>query len=139
MTIALTALIVISAGMGVTLYLLIRRVRALHTALRVSEARAREIGEFLARFSSGIQGEDGVAGAMRSAARHVAEQIEAGAVVIYEVQEERLVPVGAWGDYTEGGGDVLAEHLKRENLVTGHGFAGEIAQKRTPELVENAA
>ena len=139
MTIALAALIVILAGTGIVSYLLIRRVRALHTALRASEARAREIGEFLARFSSGIQGEDGVAGAMRGAARHVAEQIEAGAVVIYEVQDGRLVPIGAWGDYSEGGGDALAEHLRRETLVTGKGFAGEIALKRTPELVADAA
>ena len=139
MVIALAALIVISAAAGLVSYLLIRRVRALHTALRASEGRAREIGEFLARFSSGIQGEDGVAGAMRGAARHVAEQIEAGAVVIYEVQDGRLVPVGAWGDYTEGGGDALAEHLKSEELVTGKGFAGEIALKRTPELVADAA
>ena len=139
MVIALAALIAISAAAGLVSYLLIRRVRALHTALRASEGRAREIGEFLARFSSGIQGEDGVAGAMRGAARHVAEQIEAGAVVIYEVQDGRLTPVGAWGDYTEGGGDALAEHLKSEDLVTGKGFAGEIALKRAPELVADAA
>ena len=139
MVIALAALIAISAAAGLVSYLLIRRVRALHTALRASEGRAREIGEFLARFSSGIQGEDGVAGAMRGAARHVAEQIEAGAVVIYEVQDGRLTPVGAWGDYTEGGGDALAEHLKSEELVTGKGFAGEIALKRAPELVADAA
>ena len=139
MTIALAVLIVILAGMGVILYLQGRRVRTLRMALHVSDARAREIGEFLARFSSGIQGEDGVAGAMRGAARHVAEQIEAGAVVIYELQEERLVPIGAWGDYTEGGGDALAEHLRQENLVVGKGFVGEIAFKRTPELVADAA
>ena len=139
MTIALAALIVITAGMGVVSYLLVRRARTLLTALRVSEGRAREIGEFLARFSSGIQGEDGVAGAMRGAARHVAEQIDAGAVVMYELQEERLVPIGAWGDYTEGGGDALAEHLRQENLVVGKGFVGEIAFKRVPELVADAA
>jgi len=138
MIIALAALIVITAVFAGVSYLQGRRVRSLRKALRVSEARAREIGEFLARFSSGIQGEDGVAGAMRGAARHVAEQIEAGAVVIYEVQESRLVPVGAWGDYTEGGGDALAEHLRREELVTGKGFAGEIALKCAPELVADA-
>lgn len=140
MSIAFAALsVVLLAGIGIILYLLVRRVRTLRAALRASDARAREISEFLARFSTGIQGEDGVAGAMRGAARHVAEQIEAEAVVIYEVQDERLVVVGAWGDYTERGGEALAAQLHRENLRTGQGFAGGIALRRSAELVADAA
>ena len=137
MTIAFATLsVVLLAGMGVTLYLLAHRIRTLRSALRASDARAREISEFLARFSTGIQGEDGVTGAMRGAARHVAEQIEAEAVVIYEVQDDRLIVVGTWGDY---GGEPLEAQLRRENMVPGKGFAGGIALRRHAELVADAA
>ena len=83
MTIAIVALVTVVAAVAFgVVYLLVRSLRTLRAALLASEARTREISEFLARFSSGIQGEDGVAGAMRGAARHVAEQIEAEAVAV---------------------------------------------------------
>ena len=140
MTIAIVALVLaLAAGAAGVLYLLVRRIRTLRGALLASEARTREISEFLARFSSGIQGEDGVAGAMRAAARHVAEQIEAEAVAIYEAQDERLVAIGFWGEFSESGGDALAAQLSRQTPAVGDGFVGGIAQKRGAELVPDAA
>lgn len=139
MTIALILLVLLTAAAAGVGWLLWRKVLALRTALNASDAKVREISEFLARFSSGIQGEDGVAGAMRGAARHVAEQIEAEMVVIYEIQDDRLVAVGIWGDDELGGSGELMRRLQREVLSSGRGFAWELAQKARPELVEDAA
>ncbi len=140
MTITFAALsVVLLAVMAAAVYLLARRIRTLRSALHAADARAREISEFLARFSTGIQGEDGVAGAMRGAARHVAEQIEAEAVVIYEVQDDRLVAIGTWGDYSGRGAEALEAQLRRESTVLGQGFAGGIALRRSAELVSDAA
>ena len=95
MTAAIIAVLtVLLALCGASAWLLWRRIGVLRGELNTSESRAREIGEFLARFSTGIQGEDGVAGAMRGSARHVAEQTDAETVVIYEVQEDRMLPLG---------------------------------------------
>ncbi len=144
MSIVITILMLLVAAGGVLSWLLWRKVGALRSALRISDSRAREISEFLARFSSGIQGENGLSGAMRGAARHVADQVEAESVIIYEMREEALTAVGVWGDYTTGGHtdadpEALPAHLQREKLVLGEGFAGEVALKRVPELVENAS
>ena len=139
MTIALILFVLLTAAVSGVGWLLWRRVRVLRAALRASDARAREIGEFLARFSSGIQGEDGVAGAMRGAARHVAEQIEAETVIIYEMQDDRLSAIGVWSSGASGGDpDELRKRLRRE-LSTGRGFAAEVARKAKAELVEDAA
>ena len=108
MTSAIIAvLILLLAICGAAAWLLWRRIGILRGELNASESRAREIGEFLARFSTAIQGEDGVAGAMRGSARHVAEQIDAETVVIYETQDDRLIPLGVWSESAPGSEDEL--------------------------------
>ena len=140
MTSALILLALLMAGVSCVGWLLWRKVRTLRLELRASDARTREISEFLARFSSGIQSEAGVAGAMRGAARHVAEQIEAETVVIYELQDERLAAVGVWScDNSDGDSGELLKRLQHEVLPSGKGFAWELARKAKPELVADAA
>ena len=139
MTAAIIAvLILLLALCGAAAWLLWRRIGVLRGKLNASESRAREIGEFLARFSTAIQGEDGVAGAMRGSARHVAEQIDAETVVIYETQDDRVIPLGVWSETAPGNEDALG-YSRSDAASAGTDFAAEVARKQRPAMVGDAA
>lgn len=110
--------------------------------------RRREITNFLSRFSTGLQEEDGVAGMMHAAARHVAEQIDAESVAIYEVSGNHLRVTGIYGRFPlihSSNQLLFSQHhhlfeaLRSEELPIGKGFLGNMAAMRQPELVPNAA
>ena len=119
-------------------WLLWRRIGVLRGELNTSESRAREIGEFLARFSTAIQGEDGVAGAMRGSAHHVADQIDAETVVIYEMQDDRLIPLGVWNESAPAT-EEAPDYRCGDAASAGAEFAAEIARKQRPAMVIDAA
>ena len=73
--IAILLLVLLPLG-GVALHFF-HRSKALSRKLDESNERRREITNFLMRFSTGLQGDEGVAGAMHAAARHVSEQTDA--------------------------------------------------------------
>ncbi len=124
--------------------------KSVDLAKRLDDAneRRREITNFLIRFSTGLQEEDGVEGAMHAAARHVAEQTDAEAVAIYEFHDGELRVVGVCGAYPlvhVANKMIFARHhylfetLRREKIEPGHGFLGGIAVTRQPELVPDAS
>ena len=86
--IAILLLVLLPLG-GVALHFF-HRSKALSRKLDESNERRREITNFLMRFSTGLQGDEGVAGAMHAAARHVSEQTDAEAVAIYELAVDEL-------------------------------------------------
>ncbi len=125
-----------------------RRTRELARALDRANERRREITNFLSRFSTGLQEEDGVQGAMHAAARHVAEQTDAESVAIYEISGNELRVSGVCGTYSliHSSNQLLFsrhhhlfEALRREEIPIGRGFIGEIAASRQAELVPDAS
>ncbi len=125
-----------------------RRIRALRAELAESEARRMEIAGFLSRFSSGISGDEGMDGAMHSAARYVCEQTDAEAAAIYEMSGDELVCSGVSGNYLllRGGGGKqslrhhrLLEALRRERIPVGRGFLGGMIGTKTAELIPDGA
>ena len=116
--------------------------------LDAANERRREISNFLNRFSSGLQEEGGVEGAMHGAARHVAEQTDADAVAIYEFSGDELRATGVCGAYplVHSSNQLiytrhhhLFETLRREKIRSGRGFLGGIVASRQPELVPDAS
>ncbi len=125
-----------------------RRTIELGRALDRANERRREITNFLSRFSTGLQEEDGVEGAMHAAARHVAEQTDAESVAIYEVAGNELRVIGVCGTYPliHSSNQLLFsrhhhlfEALRREEIPIGRGFLGGLATTRQAELVPDAA
>lgn len=125
-----------------------RRTIELGRALDRANERRREITNFLSRFSTGLQEEDGVEGAMHAAARHVAEQTDAESVAIYEVSGNELRVIGVCGTYPliHSSNQLLFsrhhhlfEALRREEIPIGKGFLGGVATTRQAELVPDAA
>ena len=113
-----------------------------------ANSRLREITSFLDRFSTGLQSEEGVAGAMHAAAHHVAEQTDAEAVAIYEIGEEGLRAVGVCGAYPlihSTNRLLFSKHhhlfaaLSREIIKEGSGFLGQVAAERQALLVPDAS
>ena len=116
--------------------------------LDAANDRRREITNFLNRFSSGLQVEGGVEGAMHGAARHVAEQTDADAVAIYDFSGDELRATGVCGAYplVHSSNPLiytrhhhLFETLRREKIRVGRGFLGGVAASRQPELVPDAS
>ena len=125
-----------------------RRTREMTQALDRANERRREITNFLSRFSTGLQEEDGVEGAMHAAARHVAEQTDAESVAIYEVIGNELRVSGVCGTYPliHSSNQLLFsrhhhlfEALRREEVPIGKGFIGGMATTRQAELVPDAS
>ena len=104
-----------------------------------------EIANFLSRFSTGINCDDGVDGAMYSTARYVCEQVEATGVAIYGINGKVLVPLGVYGNYpltkkVPGRRQRLLELLKEEEpIAPGVGFLGGVLESRQSELIPLAA
>ncbi len=106
-----------------------------------------EISNFLSRFASGINCEDGLDGAMHSTACYIREQIEAGSVAIYGVAGDKLTALGVCGDFPLLTGDAVTygdtrqvlETLRRYPLTSGEGFLGKVVESRRSDLVPLAS
>ena len=105
-----------------------------------------EISNFLSRFASGINCEDGLDGAMHSTACYIREQINAGSVAIYGVSGENLIALGVCGDFpllaanaTPAGTRQVLEELRRHPLKVGSGFLGKVVEAKRSEVVPLAS
>ena len=125
-----------------------RRCVHLQRDLDHANDRRREIANFLTRFSTGLQSEEGVAGAMHAAAHHVAEQTDAESVAIYEMTDAGLQAVGVCGAYPlihSTNRLLFSKHhhlfaaLSREIIREGQGFLGQVAAERHALLVADAS
>ncbi len=141
-------LLVMLLPVSVAAVLFYHRNGKLLRELDEANERRREITNFLNRFSTGLQEEDGVEGAMHGAARHVAEQTDAEAVAIYDFSGDELRAAGVCGAYPliHSSNRLvftrqhhLFETLRREKIRAGHGFLGELLVNRQPELVKDAS
>lgn len=128
----------LTAGVAV---LLLRRLNRMRRELAEAQARTSEISGFLARFSSGLQSDEGLRGTILAAARYVSEQTRAESVAIYEARGETLHGIGCYGPYpllgsrsTPAAGESAG--VCDEHIPFNEGFIGEIAHCQVPELVE---
>ena len=144
----LAALIIVSLLLVIAITVAVisfRKMSELRMDLTSAVLSRTEIANFLSRFSTGINCEDGVDGAMYSTARYVCEQIEATGVAIYGVNGKVLVPLGVYGNYpltkkAPGRKQRLLELLKEEEpIAAGSGFLGGVLESRQSELVPLAA
>lgn len=144
----LAALIIVSLLLVIAIAVAVvsfRRMSELRMDLTSAVLSRTEIANFLSRFSTGINCEDGVDGAMYSTARYVCEQIEATGVAIYGINGKVLIPLGVYGNYpltkkVPGRRQRLLELLKEEEpIAPGVGFLGGVLESRQSELVPLAA
>ena len=144
----LAALIVVSLLLVIAIAVAVisfRKMSELRMDLTSAVLSRTEIANFLSRFSTGINCDDGVDGAMYSTARYVCEQIEATGVAIYGVNGKVLVPLGVYGNYpltkkAPGRKQRLLDLLKEEEpIAAGSGFLGGVLESRQSELVPLAA
>ncbi len=118
-----------------------RNVSQLRMDLTSAVLSRTEIANFLSRFSTGINCEEGVDGAMFSSARYVCEQIEAESVVIYGMSGHQLYPLGVCGDYPltrqeNSGKKQLLDLLREEELSPQNApFLYAVLEKKRAELV----
>ena len=129
----LAALIIVSLLLVIAIAVAVvsfRRMSELRMDLTSAVLSRTEIANFLSRFSTGINCDDGVDGAMYSTARYVCEQVEATGVAIYGINGKVLVPLGVYGNYpltkkVPGRRQRLLELLKEEEpIAPGVGFLG---------------
>ena len=144
----LAALIIVSLLLVIAIAVAVvsfRRMSELRMDLTSAVLSRTEIANFLSRFSTGINCDDGVDGAMYSTARYVCEQIEATGVAIYGINGKVLIPLGVYGNYpltkkVPGRRQRLLELLKEEEpIAPGVGFLGGVLESRQSELVPLAA
>ena len=144
----LAALIIVSLLLVIAIAVAVisfRKMSELRMDLTSAVLSRTEIANFLSRFSTGINCEDGVDGAMYSTARYVCEQIEATGVAIYGVNGKVVVPLGVYGNYpltkkAPGRKQRLLDLLKEEEpIAAGSGFLGGVLESRQSELVPLAA
>ena len=140
----LAALIIVSLLLVIAIAVAVvsfRRMSELRMDLTSAVLSRTEIANFLSRFSTGINCEDGVDGAMYSTARYVCEQIEATGVAIYGVNGKVLIPLGVYGNYPltkkiPGRRQRLLDLLKEEEpIASGAGFLGGVLESRQSELI----
>lgn len=147
-----TALVIVSILLAIALTVAVsfyRKAKELRMDLTGAVMSRTEIANFLSRFSAGIDCEDGLDGALHSAASYVCEQLEAGSVAIYGVTSRKLVALGVCGEYPLLPGGVPAEQsansrkllelLRTRTIPLGEGFLGGIAESRHGELVPLAS
>lgn len=139
----ISILLVIAIITAISFY---RKAYELRTDLTGAVMSRTEISNFLSRFSAGINCDDGLDGALHSSACYVCEQIEAGSVAIYGLNNRKLTALGVCGDYPlTADGNVnmnnrkLLETLRSEVIPSGEGFIGSIAESRHGELVPLAS
>ena len=136
-------LLAIAVAVAVSFY---QRNHELRMDLTGAVMSRTEISNFLSRFASGINCEDGLDGAMHSAACYVCEQVEAGSVVIYGVFADKLVALGVSGSFPFFDGEIngsdnhqVLEYLRKTPVPVGEGFLGSIVESRRSELVPLAS
>ena len=133
----ISVLLVISVIAAVTFY---RKVDELRMDLTGAQLSRTEISNFLSRFSTGINCDDGLDGALHSAACYVSEQLEAGSVAIYGITKGKLTVLGVCGDYPLSlSGSSQLDDLRSEVINSGEGFIGSVALSRHGELVALAS
>jgi len=139
----ISILLVIAIITAISFY---RKAYELRTDLTGAVMSRTEISNLLSRFSAGINCDDGLDGALHSSACYVCEQIEAGSVAIYGLNNRKLTALGVCGDYPlTADGNVnmnnrkLLETLRSEVIPCGEGFIGSIADSRHGELVPLAS
>ena len=144
----LAALIIVSLLLIIAIAVAVvsfRRMSELRMDLTSAVLSRTEIANFLSRFSTGINCDDGVDGAMYSTARYVCEQIEADGVAIYGVNGKVLIPLGVYGTYPlvrrqpKRGERLLALLKEDEPIASGEGFLGGVFESRQSELIQLAA
>ncbi|MBR2720455.1 MAG: SpoIIE family protein phosphatase [Lentisphaeria bacterium] len=123
-----------------------RKIEELKLNLNDENRGRTEINNFLSRFSSSINCDDGIDSVMHSMAENLRLQIEAGSVAVYGLENNKLVPLGVAGEYPLTTGDYigLAHHqqldrLRTQEIVEGSGFIGSIARSHHGELIPLAS
>jgi len=143
-----TALVIISVLLVITIVIAVsfyRKAYELRTDLTGAVMSRTEISNFLSRFASGRNCEDGLDGALHSSACYVCEQVEAGSVAIYGLNDRKLTALGVCGEYPLFSGKAgesrqkLLEDLRIEVITAGEGFLGKVAESRHGELVPLAS
>ena len=144
-----TAVVILSVMLVIALIAALsfyRKAHELRLDLTGAILSRTEISNFLARFSAGINCDDGLDGALHSSARYLCEQIEAGAVAIYGLTNRKLTVLGVCGDYplsmtpvTGVSDNKLLEELRNQVINSGEGFIGSVAESRHGELVPLAS
>ena len=136
----LSVLLVIAVVAAASFY---RKADELRMDLTGATLGRAEISNFLSRFSANINCEDGLDGALHSAACYVREQIEAGSVAIYGLADQKLTVLAVCGEYplcssgqTGLPNQKLLEELRGEVITPGEGFIGSIANSRHGEQVQ---
>jgi len=141
--IILLVLLTVAAVAAVSFY---RKTLELRMDLTGAMMGRAEISNFLSRFASGINCEDGLDGAMHSTACYIREQINAASVAIYGVSGENLTPLGVSGDFplldahaAPVGTRQVLEELRRHPLKVGSGFLGKVVESKHSEVVPLAS
>ena len=145
----LAAVIILSVLLVTTVIIAIGSHRH-NQALRVDLTGARlgraEIANFLSRFASGINCDDGLDGAMHTTAGYVREQVSAGGVAIFGVSGNKLTALGVAGEFPlmpgvsgDSANRQTLEELRRHPLTVGVGFIGQVAANRRSALVPLAS
>jgi len=141
--IILLVLLIVAIIAGISFY---RKTLELRMDLTGAMMGRAEISNFLSRFASGINCEDGLDGAMHSTACYIREQINASSVAIYGVSGETLTALGVSGDFpllaanaTSAGTRQVLEELRRHPLKVGTGFLGKIVEAKRSEVVPLAS
>lgn len=142
--IIMTVLLTAAIAAAVSFY---RKTSELRMDLTGAVMSRTEIANFLSRFASGINCEDGLDGAMHSAACYIREQIEAGSVAIYGVSGDKLTALGVCGNFpllTNSSADYSGtrqtlEELRNHPLSVGSGFLGKVVEGRRSVLVPLAS
>ena len=132
-----SVLLVIALVAALSFY---RKAGELRVDLTGAQMSRTEISNFLSRFSTGINCDDGLDGALHSAACYVCEQIEAGSVAIYGLNKDKFSVIGVAGEYplTLSGSSELSD-IRTEVINSAEGFIGSAAKSRHGELVPLAS
>lgn len=146
-TLILTLLLLLAVAVF-AIWLLKQRGERLQKDLDVEKQERGELASFLSRFASGIRGDEGFEGVMHTTALNVAEKIDALSVCIYEFRNEEFTGAGVSGDYplirSKSASQFsrkqhLLDALRREKIVPGMGFPGNMLITKQPELIPDAA
>ena len=146
MALTVTILAVMLVIMLITALSFYRKIKELKLNLHDENRGRSEINNFLSRFSSSINCDDGIDSVMHSMAENLRSQIEAGSVAIYGLENKKLVALGVAGEYPLTTADYigLAHHqqldkLRSQEITEGVGFIGAIARSHRGELIPLAS
>lgn len=146
-TAVLTLLFLLAVAV-IAIRLLMVRSEHLRKDLADEKQARSELASFLSRFSSGIRGDEGFEGVMHTTAANVAEKIDACSVCIYEFRNEEFTGAGVSGNYPLvhsrdplifSKRQHLLESLRKETIIPGMGFPGNILITKQPEFIPDAS